>query len=247
MTEKVLDTDAVINRAHIGALQLTVGVLGAAILLVDGFNTQVIGYIAPQIAKNMHLSRDALAWVLSADKIGLLIGYLFIAPLSGYFGHKRVSIGCIVLFGLLAFLTTTADNTIELFVLRLLTGIGLGGALPSGVALTGEYFPKHRRSTSITFSYCGLSFGQLSAGEVSNAVLQPFGWQAALWVGGALALLLAAILAAVLPESLEYLVNRGGRPEAAGRILRRIDPALIIAKETRLVAGERSGAKLTIW
>jgi AAHS family 4-hydroxybenzoate transporter-like MFS transporter len=188
-----------------------------------------------------------LGWILAADKVGLLIGYLFVAPLSGYFGHKRVSIGCIVLFGLLAFLTTTAGNTAELFILRLLTGIGLGGALPSGVALTGEYFPKHRRSTSITFIYCGLSFGQLSAGEVSNTVLQPFGWQAALWVGGALAMLLAATLAVVLPESLEYLVNRGNNPQAAAHILKRIDPAFAIPKDTRLVAGERSGAKLTLW
>ena len=244
---ELLDTDAVINASRISRLQIMVGVLGALILFVDGFNTQVIGYIAPQIAKNWNIPRDVLGWILAADKVGLLIGYLFVAPLSGYFGHKRVSIGCIVLFGLLAFLTTTADNTAELFILRLLTGIGLGGALPSGVALTGEYFPKHRRSTSITFIYCGLSFGQLSAGEVSNAVLQPFGWQAALWVGGALAMLLAAILAAILPESLEYLVNRGGKPHAAARILQRIDPMLAIPKETRLVAGERSGAKLTLW
>jgi MFS transporter, AAHS family, 4-hydroxybenzoate transporter len=244
---ELLDTDAVINRSRISALQITVGVLGALILFVDGFNTQVIGYIAPQIAKNWHISRDVLGWILAADKVGLLIGYLFVAPLSGHFGHKRVAIGCIVLFGLLAWATTISGGPVTLFALRLLTGIGLGGALPSGVALTGEYFPKSRRSTSITFIYCGLSFGQLSAGEVSNAVLQPYGWQAALWVGGALALLLAAILAAMMPESLEYLVNRGGRPEAAGRILRRIDPALALPKDTRLVAGERSGARLTIW
>lgn len=244
---ELLDTDAVINASRIGRLQIMVGVLGALILFVDGFNTQVIGYIAPQIARNWNISRDVLGWVLAADKVGLLIGYLFVAPLSGYFGHKRVSIGCIVLFGCLAWLTTTADNTVELFVLRLLTGIGLGGALPSGVALTGEYFPKTRRSTSITFIYCGLSLGQLSAGEVSNAVLEPFGWQAALWVGGGLSLLLAAILLAALPESLEYLVNRGGKPREAARILKRIDPALSLHKGTRLVAGERSAASLTIW
>lgn len=247
MTEKILDTDGVINRAKVGALQLTVGILGAAILLVDGFNTQVIGYIAPQIAKNMHLSREVLAWVLSADKVGLLIGYLFVAPLSGYFGHKRVSIGCIAFFGLLAWLTTLSGNAPELFIFRLLTGIGLGGALPSGVALTGEYFPKHRRSTSITFIYCGLSFGQLSAGEVANALVQPFGWQGALWAGGALAVLLAAILAVVMPESLEYLVNRGGKAQEAARILTRIDPGLSIGSDTRLVAGERSSDRLTIW
>jgi AAHS family 4-hydroxybenzoate transporter-like MFS transporter len=249
MTEagRTLDTDAVINGARVSALQITVGVLGAAILLVDGFNTQVVGYIAPQIAKSMHLNRDVLAWVLSADKVGLLIGYLFVAPLSGYYGHKRVSIACILFFGLLAWLTTASGNAAELFIFRLLTGIGLGGALPSGVALTGEYFPVSRRSTSITFIYCGLSFGQLSAGEVSNAVLQPFGWQGALWAGGALALLLAAVLTALMPESLEYLVNRGGRVPDAARILKRIDPEIEIGEKTTLVAGERKSDRLTIW
>jgi AAHS family 4-hydroxybenzoate transporter-like MFS transporter len=243
----VLDTEDAINGSRIGGFQITVAVLGALILLVDGFNTQVIGYIAPRIASDWSLSRDVLGWILAADKVGLLIGYLFVAPLSGYYGHKRVSIACIVLFGLLAWLTTTADNAPELFALRLLTGIGLGGALPSGVVLTGEYFPKHRRSTSITFIYCGLSAGQLSAGEVSNLVLGPFGWQGALWVGGGLALALAITLMALLPESLEYLVNRGKRPEQAAKILHRIAPDLKLSSETRLVAGARSGATLTIW
>ena len=107
-TGAVLDTEDAINGSRIGGFQITVAVLGALILLVDGFNTQVIGYIAPRIASDWLLPRDVLGWILSADKVGLLIGYLFVAPLSGYYGHKRVSIACIVLFGLLAWLTTTA-------------------------------------------------------------------------------------------------------------------------------------------
>jgi AAHS family 4-hydroxybenzoate transporter-like MFS transporter len=188
-----------------------------------------------------------LGWNLADDKIGLLIGYLFVAPLSGYFGHKRVAIACIVSFGLLAWITAIAGNPLELFVLRLLTGIGLGGALPSGVVLTGEYFPKHRRSSSITFIYCGFSLGQGSGGEVANIVLQPYGWQAAVLIGGAGALALAATLAALLPESLEYLVNRGKRPQQAAKILARIAPDAGIGPDTRLVAGARDGASLTIW
>src|SRR5215470_14922183 len=168
----VVDTDDVINRSRISGLQILVGVFGACILFADGFNTQVIGYIAPRIAQEWSLPRDVLGWILAADKIGLLIGYLLVAPLSGAYGHKRVAIFCIVAFGVMALLTTVATDPIELFILRLLTGIGLGGALPSGVALTGEYFPKHRRSTSITFIYCGLSFGQFSSGEVANLVLK---------------------------------------------------------------------------
>src|SRR6185503_3746334 len=126
----VLDTDDAINQSRISRLQILVGVFGACILFVDGFNTQVIGYIAPQIAREWSLPRDVLGWVLAADKIGLLIGYLLVAPLSGAYGHKRVAIACIVSFGLMALLTTVATNAPELFILRLLTGIGLGGAIP---------------------------------------------------------------------------------------------------------------------
>src|SRR5258705_1895983 len=119
----VLDTDDAINASRISRLQILVGVFGACILFVDGFNTQVIGYIAPQLARDWNIPRDVLGWILAADKVGLLLGYLFVAPLSGSFGHKRVAIACIVSFGLMALFTTFADNTIELFILRLLTGI----------------------------------------------------------------------------------------------------------------------------
>src|SRR5258708_7603496 len=95
--------------------------------------------------------------------------------------------------------------------------IGVGGAGPSGVALTGEYLPKARRSTSITFIYCGLSFGQFSSGEVADFVLKPWGWHGPLWVGGALSLLLAAMLIIALPDSLAYLVNRRGNSDQSAR------------------------------
>jgi AAHS family 4-hydroxybenzoate transporter-like MFS transporter len=239
----VLDTDDVINASRIGRLQIMIGVLGALILVVDGYNTQVISYVAPQIAREWSISREVLGWILAADKFGLVVGYLAVSPLSGYFGHKRISTGSVLLFGTMALLTTTAGDTVELFLLRLLTGIGLGGAIPSCVAIVGEYFPKWRRSTAITFIYCGLSLGQFSSGEVTNIVLQPFGWQAPFLAGGFLALAVAAVLVVLLPDSLEYLVNRGGKPAQAATILRRIAPTL--PAEPKLVAGARSKSTLT--
>ena len=241
----LLDTDDVINASRIGSPQIMVGVLSALILVVDGYNTQVISYVAPQIAREWSIPREVLGWILAADKFGLMAGYLAVSPMSGYFGHKRIAIGCVALFGAMALLTTTASGTIELFLVRLLTGVGLGGAIPSAVALTGEYFPKWRRSTAITFIYCGLSIGQFSSGEVTNLVLQPYGWQASFWIGGAIALTTAAVLMVLLPDSLEYLVNRSGRPERAASILRRIAPSL--PEDASLVAGARSKSKLTVW
>src|SRR5688572_23112086 len=88
----VLDTDDVINGSRIGRLQIMVGVLAALILVVNGYNVQVISYVAPQIARDWSIPREVLGWILAADKFGLMAGYLIVSPMSGYFGHKRVAI-----------------------------------------------------------------------------------------------------------------------------------------------------------
>jgi hypothetical protein len=73
----VLDTDDVINASRIGRLQIMVGVLAALILVVNGYNVQVISYVAPQIARDWNIPREVLGWIgrrqVRTDG-GLLIG-----------------------------------------------------------------------------------------------------------------------------------------------------------------------------
>lgn len=184
-----LDADAFIDSHKIGSLHILVAVFGALVLFVDGFDTQVIGYITPQIAREWHIPRDLLGPIFSSGLTGLLVGFLLVAPLSAKVGHKPIMAASCLAFGALTFLTTSASNVWVLILFRFVTGIGLGGAIPSAVALTGEYCPQAWRSSFITFIYAGISLGQLSAGAVSGALLARFGWQAVLWVGGALPIL----------------------------------------------------------
>lgn len=244
--KEVIDADAVMNGSRIRGLHLTVLVLGALVLFVDGFDTQVIGYITPQLAKNWDIPRAMLGPIFSSGLVGLLVGYLLLAPLSGRFGHKRLVIAAVASFGALTYLTASASTTEMLIICRFLTGIGLGAAIPSAVALTGEYCPQRCRSTFITFMYVGLSAGQMAAGGVSALLLARFGWQSVLWVGGALPLLLAVTLAFALPESLEYLVSRGRDRPLVARLLRRIDPRLRIPHRVMFVAGERGRRSTSI-
>jgi len=134
--------------------------------------------------------------------------YLFVAPLSERYAKAR----CRRLHHASAdsAFDHGVDNGVELFALRLITGIGLA-RLASGVVLTGEYFPKHRRSTAITFIYCGFSFGRDRQAKSQRDAR--FLWLAR-WNHGrrGLALLLAAVLSILLTESLEYLVNRAANP-----------------------------------
>jgi len=241
-----VDTDALINASKVGRLQVLVGVLGGCALLVEGFDTSVIGYIAPQITRLWQVPSATLGTILTADMVGLLLGYLFVSPFSARFGHKRMVVACTAAFGALTFLTISATSVAMLIGFRFLTGIGVGGAMPSAVALTGEYFPERVRSTSITLIYIGFSLGQIAAGVVANLLLDPFGWQAVLAFGGILTLVLSAMFAFVLPESLEYLINRGNDRPAALRILSRLAPTLATSQATRLIAGEQGGRKVTV-
>jgi AAHS family 4-hydroxybenzoate transporter-like MFS transporter len=241
-----VDTDALINASRVGRMQILVAILGGCALLVEGFDTSVIGYIAPQITRLWHVPPSTLGTILTADMVGLLVGYLLVSPLSARFGHKRMVVFSTAAFGALTFLTITSTNVAMLIGFRFLTGIGVGGAMPSAVALTSEYFPERRRSTSVTLIYIGFSLGQISAGVVANLLLDSFGWQAVLAFGGIGTLLLSVLFLFALPESLEYLINRGHNRPRAVALLSRLAPGLAISPGTRLIAGQQGARKVTV-
>src|SRR5258708_31725491 len=246
METSVIDTDALISSRKIGKLQWLVGVLGACALFVEGFDTQVIGYVAPQIARVWNVKNDALGNILTADMVGLLLGYLLVAPLSAQFGHRRMVIVCTTAFGALTFLTVSSTSVAMLIGFRFLTGIGVGGAMPSAVALVGEYFPERARSTSVTLIYIGFSLAQIAAGIMAGLLLEPFTWRAVLAFGAFVTLVLAAMFALLLPESLEYLINRtNGRPRTV-RILCRLAPEIAISDTTRLIAGPQGARRVVV-
>jgi MFS transporter, AAHS family, 4-hydroxybenzoate transporter len=244
--DAIIDTDALIDHRRIGKLQYLVAFLGACALMVEGFDTQVIGYIAPQLTRLWHVPASTLGLILSADMLGLLFGYLVLSPLSARFGHKRMVVACTTAFGLLTFLTITATAVPMLIGFRFLTGIGVGGAMPSAVALTGEYFPERVRSTSITLIYIGYSVGQVAAGIAARGLLPGYGWQSVLGFGGVMTLILSGLFALLLPESIEFLINRGNDVKRALNCLRRLAPDLAIPESVRLTAGAQGGRKITV-
>jgi len=138
-TEDAFDVPAFINSRPIGAIQYGIVVLCGLVMFLDGLDTQAISYMAPMISKEWGLSREVLGPIFSSALTGLMFGYLVLSPLSDRFGHRRLILFSTVTFGLLTLVTLVATNVRELMVLRFLTGIALGAAIPSTVALTTEY------------------------------------------------------------------------------------------------------------
>ncbi len=241
-----IDVSQLIDARPIGAFQLRVFLLCAAVLFVDGFDVQSITYIAPALSREWGLARGALGPTFSAGLVGVMVGALLLAPLADRIGRRRVIIYSCIAFGVGTLLTVWVGSLGQLLVLRLLTGLGLGGALPNAIALASEYAPHKRRATVVTFVGSGISLGAIGAGMAAAQLIASVGWRAVFVVGAVLPLLLAAALAAALPESLRFLALVPQRVAEARSLLRRLRPGLTVAADAHVTAGDSAGGKATL-
>jgi AAHS family 4-hydroxybenzoate transporter-like MFS transporter len=227
-----------IDGQPVGGFQIRLLLACAAVLFLDGFDTQAIGYVAPALAKEWGLSKGALGPVFSAGLFGLMIGALVFGPLADRVGRKKIIILSTAAFGLGALATALAHDLNTLLVIRFLTGLGLGGAMPNTVAMTSEYNPQRRRATMVMIMFCGFSIGAALGGFLAAGLIPRYGWRSVFIVGGIAPLLLLPVLVWRLPESVRFLAASGQAPERVAELLKRISPHTTFAPDARFVVSE---------
>jgi len=233
-----IDVADFIDRQPVGRFQLKLLLTCAAVLFLDGFDTQAIGYVAPALAREWGLTKGALGPVFSAGLFGLMIGALLLGPLADRIGRKRIIILSTLAFGICALATAFVHDVNALLAIRFLTGLGLGGVMPNAVAMTSEFNPRRRRATMVMIMFCGFSVGAALGGLLAAALIPHFGWRSVFVVGGVAPLLLVPVLALRLPESVRFLALTGRADEEVAGLLRSISPMAVFAPATRFVVQE---------
>lgn len=233
-----VDVVEFIDRQPVGGFQIKLLLLCAAVLFLDGFDTQAIGYVAPALAREWGLTKAALGPVFSAGLFGLMIGALLFGPLADRIGRRKIIMFSTLAFGIGTFATAFVQDVNSLLAIRFLTGLGLGGAMPNVIAMTSEFNPRRRRATMVMIMFCGFSVGAALGGLLAAALIPQFGWRSVFIVGGAVPLLLVPILAQRLPESVRFLVLTGGAPQRVAELLESISPTASFAPGTRFAVHE---------
>jgi AAHS family 4-hydroxybenzoate transporter-like MFS transporter len=185
------------------------------IMVLDGFDVQLIGFAAPALIAEFAIERGALGTALAASVVGMSVGAVAIGPIGDRWGRRPALLTSAALFGAMTLLAATAESIAMLSLWRFLTGIGLGAALPGAVALMAEFTPARYRSQLVVSSLLGIPVGGMLGAALAAELVPEYGWRALFVVGGVLPLLASATLAFVLPESPRFL-ERPAAPGSAG-------------------------------
>jgi AAHS family 4-hydroxybenzoate transporter-like MFS transporter len=193
--------------------------------MLDGFDVQAIGYVAPAIKHDWHISDPVLGRVVSAALVGVLVGSLFLSMLADKIGRRPILVGSSLFFSVTTLLTARAQTVDQLLAIRFIAGIGLGAIMPNVMALVSEYTPRRLRVTMMMVVSNGFTAGAAIGGFIAAWLIPAYGWRSVFYWGGAIPLVIGTVMFFALPESLQFLVLKGKDAGKVIRWLKRIDPA----------------------
>jgi AAHS family benzoate transporter-like MFS transporter len=188
-----------------------------AVIMFDGYDLIVYGATVPALIKYepWGLTPPEAGVIGSYALVGMLIGALVAGVATDAVGRRKVLLISVTGFSL-AMAGCAIAPSAELFGLfRLIGGLGLGGVMPTAIAMTAEYSAAHRRSLNNALMFAGYPVGGILAAVLAMALMPAFGFRIMYWIGAAPLVIVVPLLWRFLPESLSYLVAKGRREEAA--------------------------------
>lgn len=245
MHNQIASFRAALDARPVSPYQWRLLLLLILLLVTDGYDAQVLGYVIPALAQDWGLEKAAFGPVFSANLLGLTVGSLAVTPLADRFGVRRVLLCCVLLYASLTLLMVFATSLDSLMLARFLCGIGMGGAMPSAMALMADYAPPRLRTLMVTLAACGFSLGGAAGGFVAAGFIDHYGWQAVFLAGGVAPLLLFPFLALFLPESLPRLLRDAPPYARLQRVTVRLLPGWQVPA-ARIATDEPADSKLTV-
>ncbi|AIT82231.1 MFS transporter [Novosphingobium pentaromativorans] len=193
-----------------------------AINMADGIDVTILSFIAPRIQDDWKIGADVMGNLFSAGLLGMAIGGMGIAPMADRFGRRRIILIALGLMsgGMLA--SGLVSQVVELLVLRVIVGAGIGTVLASMAALAAERAPAHHANLAVGIVQAGYPFAAVFTGLVVAQLLPIMDWQHILAGAGVLTLVLLPMAFRLLDED---VVARSGGVPAGNRVAALFQPA----------------------
>jgi MFS family permease len=168
----------------------------------DFYDLVLLGFLKDGVARDLHLSRAAEAWLLGAGLGASGIGGLIAGALADRLGKRAVLSGTVAIYSLGSLICGLAPTGLAFFAGRIVQGLGVGGEWAIGHGMLAEAVPPATRGRAAAALQSGEPVGVALAALVGYLVLPRVGWRAVLLGSSVTALLaVAARASAHLPDA----------------------------------------------
>jgi benzoate transport len=215
------DPREMLDKAPMSLLQILIVGLTCALNGIDGFDVLSISFASNGIAKEWSILPVALGIVLSMELVGMTIGSIVVGAIADALGRRHTTLTCLAIMSFGMLLTTTVENTTQMLVWRVLTGLGLGGLLATINALSAEFANRKRRHLCVSIMSIGYPIGGVIGGIIASQLLVSHPWRSIFYFGAAITALFIPIFFFLVPESVQWLIRK--QPENA---LKKVNSAL---------------------
>ena len=113
-----------IDNGRISGQQILVISLCFLFNMIDGFDITAMAVVGSAVSTELSLSPDKLGWIFSFAGFGMMVGAMFLAPVSDIIGRRKMIIFTVILVGVSILLTAQATSLFEFMVLRFVAGVG---------------------------------------------------------------------------------------------------------------------------
>src|SRR5690242_12604739 len=192
--------------------------------LIDGYDIAAIAFAAPHLVREWGLKPGQLGPVFSASLVGILFGSAVFGWIGDRYGRKIALISSNLLFGVFTFAAAYSTNLEQLFWLRLLAGLGIGGVIPNIVAINTESAPRKYKATLALLAVGFVPVGGAIPGVVAATLVPAHGWQILFTIGGIVPIVLAVAGLFTLPESIKFMALDESQRAKMEKTLAALDP-----------------------
>lgn len=194
----------------------------ALIMLFDGYDLVIYGSVLPHLMTEWQLSPQTAGLLGAASLMGMMLGAVTLGMAADKFGRKNIIIGCTIISSLAVTMNGFAYDTNTFFICRLLTGVGLGGAVPNLVTIIKEMAPGAYRNRLINLVLSFYGVGAIISGLSALFLIPKFGWQITFWIAG-ICIFFIPFMYKTFPESISYLIQKNKQVDVI-KTLEKLNP-----------------------
>ena len=203
----------IVDHSPMSLRQSCIVALCVFLISLDGYDVLSISFAAPGIAEEWGINRAALGVVLSMELIGMGLGAFVLGGIADRIGRRPIVLFSLCVMTLGMYGAAVAQTIAMLCMVRLFTGLGIGGVLAAISAMSAEFSNLKNRNFCVSLMATGYPLGVIIGGTVASVLLTNFDWRAVFLFGAMITFFAIPLTWYLLPESISFLDQR--RPHRA--------------------------------